>query len=134
MGAEEFTINWIAVIAATLSSFFIGGLWYGPLFGKAWAEASGLSDEVLAQRNLVKVFGTSLLLAFIASINLAFFIGPNPSFWFATGAGAAAGIGWVATFLGILTLFEARNPKAYWINAGYCSISLTVMGMILGAL
>src|SRR5438445_183545 len=48
-GAEEadrmsvmFDANFfIAVIVATIVSFVIGGIWYGPAFGKAWMARSG---------------------------------------------------------------------------------------------
>ena len=36
-------VNWIAVIAAAVSAFVMGGLWYGPLFGKKWMALVGLS-------------------------------------------------------------------------------------------
>ena len=32
-------LNWLAVLLATLAGFATGGLWYGPLFGKAWMKA-----------------------------------------------------------------------------------------------
>jgi hypothetical protein len=32
-------IHWLSVLVAALSSFFLGGLWYGPLFGKTWMTA-----------------------------------------------------------------------------------------------
>ena len=38
-------INWLAVVLSGLSAFVLGGLWYGPLFGKAWQARVGLSDE-----------------------------------------------------------------------------------------
>jgi len=28
-------LNWLAIVAAAVSAFVIGGLWYGPLFLKA---------------------------------------------------------------------------------------------------
>ena len=29
-------INFLAVIVAAFSAFFVGWIWYGPLFGKKW--------------------------------------------------------------------------------------------------
>jgi len=44
----EFTdLNWWAVLLATVLGFALGGLWYGPLFGKAWLAAMGKSAESL---------------------------------------------------------------------------------------
>ncbi len=34
-------------------------------------------------------------------------------------------------FLGILYLFENRSLKAYLIDAGYCTVALTLMGVVL---
>ncbi len=126
-------LNWLAVIAATVVGFFfLGGLWYGPLFGKAWMSGFGFSEADLAKRNMVKVFGLSFLLAFIAAFNLAMFIGAEAGLVVGVLAGFFAGFGWVATFLGILYLFEKRSLKIFVINAGYCVLSLTLMGAILG--
>lgn len=126
-------INWLSVIVAAVSSFAVGGLWYGPLFGRAWMDGFGFTEEELADRNMPMVFGLSLLLALIASINLEMFIGAEASLAFGVFAGFAAGLGWVATFLGILYLFEKRSLKVYLVNSGYCVVALTLMGAILGA-
>lgn len=130
---EAVSLNWLAVIAATISAFVIGGIWYGPLFGKAWMQAFELNEEKLARRNMPLVFGLAFVLSLIAAINLAMFLGPDADAAFGTAAGFAAGFGWVGMFLGILYLFEHRSLKAWAINAGYCTVALTVMGLILGA-
>ncbi|MFL2839526.1 MAG: DUF1761 domain-containing protein [Pseudohongiellaceae bacterium] len=68
-------INSMAVIIAAVSAFCVGGLWYGPLFGRAWMDAWNFTEEQLATRNMPMVFGVSLILSFIAALNLAMFIG-----------------------------------------------------------
>jgi hypothetical protein len=36
-------VNWLAVGIGTIASFMLGWLWYSPkLFGKQWAEGSGI--------------------------------------------------------------------------------------------
>lgn len=126
-------INWLSVAVAAISTFLIGGIWYGPLFGKAWMEAFGYTEEDLKKRSIPKTFGLSLLLAFFAALILEMFIGPEANAVYGVMAGMLAGIGWVATFLGILYLFEMQTMKVYLINAGYCVLSLTLMGLILGS-
>ena len=126
-------INWLSVVLAAVSSFLVGGIWYGPLFGKAWMDAFGFSEEELAQRNMPLVFGGALALALIASANLEMFIGAEADVAFGFAAGFAAGLGWVAAFLGILFLFEKRSLKAFLIDGGYCTVALSLMGIILGA-
>ena len=40
------TLNWFAIIIATLSNFLIGGLWYSPIFfGKAWMQENNLKER-----------------------------------------------------------------------------------------
>ena len=131
--ATPMTINWIAILGASVSAFVVGGIWYGPLFGKAWMAAFSFTEENLAGRNMGKVFGIAFLLTVVAAINLEMFIGPDGTLAFGTMAGFAAGFGWVAMFLGILYLFEGRSMQAFTINAGYCVVALTLMGAILGA-
>ena len=130
---EGVTINWLAVVVAAVSSFVVGGLWYGPLFGRAWMTALNITEEDMAGRNMPRVFGIALLLSLVASANLAAFLGPEATLGFGAAAGFAAGFGWVGMFLGILYLFENRSLSAWGINAGYCTLALTVMGAILGA-
>lgn len=129
---EAVSINWLSVLAATVSAFMVGGIWYGPLFGKAWMSALNISEEDMAQRNMAKVFGSAFLLSLIAAINLEMFLGPEAGVGFGAAAGFAAGLGWVGMFLGILYLFENRSLKAWAVNAGYCTVALTVMGLVLG--
>ncbi|MEW7292832.1 DUF1761 domain-containing protein [Aquimarina sp. 2304DJ70-9] len=126
-------INWLSVIVAAISSFLVGGIWYGPVFGKSWMKEFGFKEEDLKKRSIPKTFGLSLFLAFIAALILEMFIGAEADLMFGALAGFFAGFGWVATMLGILYLFEMKSFKAYLINAGYCIVSLTLMGIILGA-
>ncbi len=125
-------INWLSVIVAAVSSFILGGVWYGLLFGKAWMTEFGFTEEELKKRSVPKTFGGSLLLAFIAALILELFIGAEADLVFGTMAGFFAGFGWVSTMLGILYLFEMKSLRAYLINAGYCIFSLTIMGAVLG--
>ena len=127
------TINWLSVIVAAVSAFLVGGIWYGPVFGRAWMAAFNFTEEDLKKRNVGKTFGLSLLLSFVAALVLDMFIGAEAGLVFGMMAGFFAGFGWVATFIGIIYLFEMQSMKSFAINAGYCIVSLTAMGAILGA-
>ncbi len=126
-------LNWVAIFLSALSAFVIGGIWYGPLFAKIWMKENNFTEELLGKRNMPKVFGLSFLLSLIAAINLAMFLGPEADVMFGFFAGFAAGLGWVTVFTGIQYLFEMKSLKLFFINAGYSTISLSVMGIILGA-
>ncbi len=127
-------VSWLGVVAATVSAFVVGGGWYGPLFGAAWAAHWRFTDDDLGRRDMRTVFGGSLLLSLVAAFVLELFIGPEGTWSVGLAAGLAAGVGWVATMLGILALFEGRSLASWAIDAGYCVVTLGVMGAILGAL
>ena len=126
-------VNWLAVLAATVAAFVLGGLWYSPvLFGKRWQAAAGLSDEQVNSGNPALIFGGAFVLALIASACFAMFLGPRPELGFATSAGLAAGLCWVATSFGINGLFQREKAGLVLINAGYHTLQFTLMGLILG--
>lgn len=128
-------INHLATIAAALSTFLLGGLWYSPiLFGKAWQRECNISDEELKNGNMAKIFGLSLLFSVIMAYNLAAFLS-DPSIDVAMGTtyGFLTGFGWIAMAIFINGLFERRSWKYMFINAGYMSVAFTIMGLIISA-
>ncbi|MBZ0180331.1 MAG: DUF1761 domain-containing protein [Melioribacteraceae bacterium] len=127
-------INFLAVIAAAISSFIIGGIWYSPMmFSKAWMNETGHTEEDLKSGNMAMIFGGSFVLSLIIAFNLAAFLGTEADLSFGLFAGFAAGFGWVAMSIGITYFFERKSLKLFLINAGYHVIAYTVMGAILGA-
>lgn len=128
------SINYWAILVSALSTFLIGGLWYSPaVFGKAWMRENGLTEETLKNGNMTKIFGIAFLLALVAAINLAMFLGPEVNVTMGAFYGFLAGFGWVAMFIGTHYLFERKSFKLFLINAGYSIVALTVMGVIIGA-
>lgn len=127
-------LNWLAVFAAALSSFLLGGVWYSALFSKAWAGAAGLSEAQIKNGNMPLIFGGSFVLALIASASFAVFLGPEVDA--TTGAlyGFTAGLCWVAASFGINYLFERKNLTLFLINGGYHTLQFTLIGLILGAM
>ena len=126
-------VNWLAVIAATLSMFVLGAVWYSPvLFIKPWVKAAGLEIDYAKRGNFPLILGISFVLTFIMAANLAFFLGPKPALGFALGAAIAAGLGWATLSLAVISLFE-RRPLAYvLVNGGYLTVGFALMGLILG--
>ena len=125
-------IHWLAVIAAAIAPFIIGGLWYGPICGKAWMRLTGITKETPGQNSIPLVFSVSAALNLIIATSLAFFIGDG-GWKFGLQAGFAAGFTFVAMAFGVVYLFESRPLKLWLVNAGYQTVVFTVMGTILGA-
>ena len=126
-------LNWLAIIAAAISAFALGSVWYSPLmFSKRWLKETGITEESAKESNMAKVFGLAFLLSLVASFFLAMFIGPDAGGGFGVLAGFMAGTGWVLTFMGINYLFESKSFALFLINALYSVASLTIMGFIIG--
>jgi Protein of unknown function (DUF1761) len=128
------TPNWIAVLVAGISAFVLGGVWYSPaLFGKAWMKENNFTAEDIKSRNKGKVFGLSLLLTLLMSVNLAMYLNtPNINFQLGLLYGLLAGV-WVFCGIAMVALFELKTAKYIFINGGYCFFALGLMGAILGA-
>jgi hypothetical protein len=130
---ENFYINHSAVLVCAVMSLLIGGLWWSPLmFAKAWQREVGLSDEQLKQMNPGKTFGLTFVLAYLASYNMAFFLGAQGTTWqWGITAGMLAGF-WAIAMYVIISLFEQRTLKHMLINVGYIAVYFSVIGFILG--
>jgi uncharacterized protein DUF1761 len=131
---EKPYINHLAVFVCALLSLAIGALWYSPLlFFKAWQRQTGLSDEQIAKANPIKTYSLTLVLAWIISYNLAFFLGDSKTNWqWGLAAGLLAGVGWVFTMFVIISLFEQRSFKYILINGGYITVYFGLIGFVLG--
>ena len=62
--------HWLAILVAAVAGFAVGGVWYGPLFGKAWMNARGIAKEDTAGMNMPLIFGTTYVLNVIMAFAL----------------------------------------------------------------
>lgn len=131
---ETIPINWFAVVAATAVTFALGGLWFGPLFGKAWMKELGVDPENAKSGDMGKIFGYSIAFTFVMAYCLAMFFGFGADVTAITGAlyGFLAGFGWVSLSIAVNSQFEGRSWKYVWITGGYWTLAFTLMGLILG--
>lgn len=68
-------INWLAVLAAALSTLVVGFIWYNPkVFGTAWMKETGMTEEKAKGANMFKIFGMAILFAFFISFILQFMV------------------------------------------------------------
>ncbi|WP_194755964.1 DUF1761 domain-containing protein [Aliidiomarina indica] len=126
--------NWWAVLLAAASNFILGGIWFSLLFGKLWMRELGFTEEQLERGNMLKIFS----LAFIFNLFIASFLGMSlnhPDIGAAQGAlyGFLSGFGWVFFAIAVNSLYEQRSWRYVLITGGFWTISLTIMGLILGA-
>lgn len=128
-------INYLAVLAAAVSTFVLGGLWYSPLlFGKTWMRANSFTDADLQTFSKARMFGWSFFFAIVMALNLAMFLaGPTTNVTWGMAAGGLAGLGWVTMAIAIIGVFENRSWTYILINGGYITVALVIMGAIIGA-
>jgi hypothetical protein len=125
----------LPVLVAAVVYFIIGGIWYGPLFGKAWMAASGKRKEDMdmsgAWRGYVISFVAAVVMAWVLARVVDWAQAGSP------GAGAAVGfymwLGFVGTIILTNYVFENRPMNLFAINTGYNLVGLIVMGAILAA-
>lgn len=137
-----YSINYLAVIVVAIINMILGGLWYGPFFGKEWSKMIGFTPEKMAAAK-TKGMGTSYTLMFVGSLImsyiLAIFIGSAEAhykIWSASYGIHIALLLWVGFVLPLTissVLWESKPWKLWFINIGYYFVGLIIMGAILGS-
>jgi hypothetical protein len=155
--------NFLAILVAALATLPIGFIWYNPkVFGTVWMRETGMTEEKAKGANMIKIFGLTILFAFMIGMVLQFLvihqfgavgmIGGKPelakpsyaafmadygtayrTFKHGMLHGVITGIFLALPIVGINALFERKSWKYILINAGYFIVSLTIMGGIICA-
>lgn len=124
-------IAWLPVLVVTLAGFMLGGVWYGPLFGKAWMAALGKREEDIRPTPLpfvisfVSAAGTAIGIALlVAALNLA---------TLASGLalGALVGVLFIAAAMASDSAFCGTGLPLFLIQAGYRVVYSLLMGGVL---
>ena len=126
-------VNWIAVVAAAASGFLVGGIWYGPIMGKKWLGAVGLTEEDVQQGHMPMIYGGAFVFSLIASWTLAhtfatYMIELSAMAKILTAFGVA--LGFILPAIGTNYLFSQKTKSLFFIDAGYWLLFYTVMGCV----
>ena len=125
-------LQWCPVLVAALSAFALGGLWYGPLFKRAWCREAGIAPDV-APGHPARIFAIAFACSLFAATFFAWFVGPDPSLIEALHTGLVVGVAWVAMSFGINYAFAQRSLKLWLIDGGYHVLQFVLYGLVLGA-
>ena len=128
------SVNWSAVLAATVFAYLIGAVWYAPpVFGNRWMAALGKTKAQLgnpAKLMTAQFFATLVIASVLAAVVVRF----GAVNWIEGAAiGLVLSVGLVATSLLSDWMFCGFNMKLYWIQVGYKVLYVTLMGAVLGA-
>lgn len=121
--------NWLTVAVAALAGFLVGGIWYGPLLGKAWMAEHGFTVEELAKGNMVKIYGTTFVLSLISAVFLGHLLAhfdPAPRETMMISGGIA--LGFIIPAIGTNYLFSRASLILFLIDAGYWLFFYLAMG------
>ena len=73
-------INWLSMGLAIITPLFIGFFYYHKaLFGKAWMDSIGMTNEKAKEANKAVIFGVSIIFSFLLSFLLLYL------YWVCTG-------------------------------------------------
>lgn len=128
-------VNLLAVLAAAVSAFLLGGLWYSPImFLKSWSIENGTGYPPPKGGHPAKVFGIAFVFSLISAYVFAVWLGPNPDLMVAVHKGVLVGFGFVAASFGINYQFANRTFKLWLIDGGYHVLQFTLYAVVLSLL
>jgi hypothetical protein len=68
-------LNFVIILAAALIPMVLGFIWYNPkVFGNAWKNAAGVTDEKMKGANMALIFGLSFVLSFLLAMSVQFMV------------------------------------------------------------
>jgi hypothetical protein len=133
-------INYLAVVVCAVLSLVVGGIWYGPIFGKKWLEVTGADKIDLERRKEMmagvwKLYLTQFVLSLFQVYVLAYYI---------VGWKEASEIEnalwiWSAFIIPTIagtSMWNNDTAKVSWarflIQGGYQLVIFVIFGLILG--
>lgn len=129
---EFYAENWLAIIAAAAAGFVVGGIWYGPVMGKKWMGAVGLTEEDVQSGNMGLFYGTTFVLSLVASTTLAHLLTYFPDAGLSTVLLIAVGVaaGFIVPAIGTNYLFSQKSRTLFLIDAIYWLLFYAAMGLV----
>ncbi len=123
--------NLLAILMAASTGFLIGGLWYGPLFGKAWMAEHGFTEEQLRGGNMLKIYGLTFAFSVLSAVflgHLLAFFDTNPRSKLMISIGIS--LGYIIPAIGTNYLFSRKSGRLFAIDAGYWLVFYVAMGLV----
>ena len=127
-------VNWLAVLLGALAGFVVGGVWYGPVMGKRWMGAVGLSEEQLKTgANMPLIYGLAFVFSLIASWTLAHTFATyaqDLSIPVKVMTSFGVALGFIVPAIGTNYLFSQKSKALFLIDAGYWLLFYIAMGAV----
>lgn len=123
--------NLLAILVAAATGFLIGGLWYGPLFGKKWMAEHGFTEEQLRSSNMLKIYGLTFAFSVLSAMffgHLLAFFDTNTRSTLMISVGVP--LGYIIPAIGTNYLFSRKSGRLFAIDAGYWIVFYAAMGLV----
>jgi len=127
------TLNWLAVVAATVIAMVVGSVWYTPaVFGNAWMKSMGVKNKDFMKGDMQPII-FAVVSSFVTAVALGALIQilALTSIW----QGATFGILVALAFLGTNKVMQAqfeKRPLSYnVVTTSADVVTLGLMGAIL---
>ncbi|MDN3664951.1 DUF1761 domain-containing protein [Algibacter miyuki] len=154
-------LNFTAILVAAISALVVGFIWYNPkVFGTVWMKEANITDAQIKGGNMIKIFILAFIFAFLLAMTMmqmsihqtgalsliggdatkalpsydAFMDDYGDAFrTYKHGGlhGVLAGLFVALPIIGTNALFERKSAKYIFINAGYWTVTLGIMGAII---
>lgn len=126
-------MNWLSVFLAALTGFVVGGICYGPIMGKRWMAASGITEKDVKNSNMAKIYGTTFLLSIISATALAHLFAAigGSSFRGIMMMSVGIALGFIIPAMGTNYLFSQKKLSLFLIDAGYWLLFYIAMGLVM---
>ena len=126
------TVNYLAVLVATIAGFATGAVWYTVLFSKPWLKAVGPiapMGKMSPVPFIISIVSNAVMAWALAVIVTRF---GNISAGSGICAGALVWLGFVLTTIATNTAFPGRPWSLTAIDAGHWLAVLVVQGVVIG--
>jgi hypothetical protein len=128
-------LNWLAILCAGVAYWALGFVWYSLLFGKIWAaeqtrhRGAPPSAGGPMGPKLISTFVSNLIAA--AAMAYLFKRTGIADLNHALRLAAAVGIGFSGTVVTIISVWESKPTKIWFIDASFYFVGAILMAMIL---
>ncbi len=128
-----FDVNWLAVVLAALTGFAVGGMWYGPIMGRRWMGAVGLTEEQVKQGSMPLIYGGAFAFSLLASWTLAHTFATytqDLSVLVKVMTAFGVALGFIVPAIGTNYLFSRKSRALFFIDAAYWLLFYIAMGLV----
>ena len=130
-------VNYVHALVATIATFFIGGLWHGPVFGKTWMKLMNFTPKSVKEMKLTPM--QAMVTGFFSMAVLAIVIAHLVAWLGLSGLAdglVLAFVLWLGLELPIVLggyIWEGKSFELFLFNAVYRLVELSILTCIIAA-